>query len=138
MEHNLQCSGGYAAPEVLKTYEEPDRPELKERVDKQAQDAYSLGCVLLWLLTGHHVFNISPGECRRQLGECQSRGLTDDKLYLNASKEVRAATVSSISANLVDCAVFTHSLCIDAAFSRIKWLLWLDKRRIASFTTSGC
>lgn len=49
--------------------------ELLDKVNFQGQDAWSLGCVLIWLLMGHDPFSLSNEDCAeldiRDANQCQ-------------------------------------------------------------------
>lgn len=51
-----------ASPEVLLTYMKPEEVELLDNVDYQAQDVYSLGCLLVWLLAGREPVMVTEQE----------------------------------------------------------------------------
>ena len=56
---NIQCSPGYAAPEVITHYVEPDSQAVKKKqIDFQAQDMWSLGCLLVWLMFSETPFAV--------------------------------------------------------------------------------
>lgn len=51
----------FAAPEVL-AYQMTPCDELFEKVSFESQDSWSLGCMLIWLLTGQEPFSLYPDD----------------------------------------------------------------------------
>ena len=60
---NMQSNLGFASPEVLAHLTQPDNDMPRGEISFQAQDCWSLGCVLVWLLIGTDPFTLYRDEC---------------------------------------------------------------------------
>ena len=59
----IQCSYHIAAPEVINHYLEPSQQAVeKGQIDFFAQDMWSLGCLLVWLVVGDDPFIVTHEE----------------------------------------------------------------------------
>ncbi len=64
--HDLQSTYGFACPEVVLTFMYEYSIEMMKTVSFRAQEAWSLGCILVWLLTGENPFFVSEEEAHEK------------------------------------------------------------------------
>ena len=62
-EVDIQTTAQVAAPEILEYYlASHKQASQRKHIDFQAQDMWSLGCLLVWLITGTQAFTVTEDE----------------------------------------------------------------------------
>ena len=95
LESSPQTSWLWASPEVLLTMIHLEA-EFVDAVDYKAQDAYGLGCLLVYLLTGKAPFGVTEEEK-------QKRGLTTDSQILAVYRGKQRALVRMLKLAIEIC-----------------------------------
>ncbi len=98
---NIQSSPSYAATEVLAFMADPSWEAFNE-IDFWAQDAWSIGCILAWLMTGEDPFATSQQEadaggmlqCLLQRHAAMLRSMANNTKYCSLNPQAVPASAS--------------------------------------------